>query len=63
MDKQRTIFYGFVVGFVLKIVPVPSYFFWVDVKEHIDAIFEIVAFNTSSLWNSFNSWCVSKLHH
>ena len=38
-DKQRTIFYGFVVGFVLKIVPVPSYFFWVDVKEHIDAIF------------------------
>lgn len=39
LDKQRTFFYGFVVGFILMIVPVPSFFFWRDVMEHVDAIF------------------------
>lgn len=29
MDRQRTLFYGLIIGFALLIVPIPRLFFWI----------------------------------
>lgn len=33
MDRQRTLFYGFIIGFALLISPIPSVFYWMDDNE------------------------------
>ncbi|MEQ2526960.1 hypothetical protein WMO40_09625 [Bacillaceae bacterium CLA-AA-H227] len=30
MDRQRALFYGFIIGLVLVIAPIPSSFYWID---------------------------------
>ncbi|WP_316568810.1 hypothetical protein [Neobacillus sp. YIM B06451] len=44
MDKQRTFFYGLIVGFVLLILPIPHFFFWQDVTDIVEAIFRYSGF-------------------
>lgn len=44
MDKQRTLFYGFMVGFVLMILPIPQFFFWKDVTDNVELIFRYSGF-------------------
>jgi putative Mn2+ efflux pump MntP len=44
LDKQRTFFYGFMVGFVLMILPVPHFFFWKDVTDNVEVIFRYSGF-------------------
>lgn len=44
MDKQRTFFYGFIVGFVLLILPIPHFFFLKDVMENVEVIFQYSGF-------------------
>lgn len=33
MDRQRTLFYGFIIGLVLLIAPVPNVLYWMDDNE------------------------------
>ncbi|WP_409304911.1 hypothetical protein [Peribacillus sp. SCS-155] len=35
MDRQRTLFYGFIIGFTLLISPIPSVLYWMDDIEEI----------------------------
>jgi hypothetical protein len=44
LDKQRTLFYGFIVGFVLMVLPIPNFFFWKDVIDNISIIFDYAGF-------------------
>ncbi|MFD2444038.1 hypothetical protein ACFSO7_08570 [Bacillus sp. CGMCC 1.16607] len=44
MDKQRTLFYGFIVGFVLQVLPIPNFFFWEDVIDNVSIIFDYAGF-------------------
>jgi putative Mn2+ efflux pump MntP len=44
MDKQRTFFYGFIVGFAFMIIPIPEYFFWEGILEHIYTLFRYMGF-------------------
>ncbi|MFS1519541.1 hypothetical protein V1503_24240 [Bacillus sp. SCS-151] len=44
MDKQRTYFYGFIAGFVLIILPVPHFFFWEDIIDIVDVVFQYSGF-------------------
>lgn len=43
-DNIRIFFYGFVVGTVLMLMPVPKFFFWKDVIEHVEAVFSYIGF-------------------
>jgi putative Mn2+ efflux pump MntP len=43
-EDTRIWFYGFVVGTVLMLMPVPNFFFWKDVIEHVESIFQYVGF-------------------
>jgi len=44
MDNQRTYFYGCVLGFILMSIRVPAFFFWVDIIEHVDFLFQFCGF-------------------
>lgn len=44
MDRQRTFFYGLIVGFIMLVLPIPQFFFWEDVMEHVTAIFHYIGF-------------------
>ncbi|MCA1030920.1 hypothetical protein LCL95_07805 [Bacillus timonensis] len=44
MERQRTLFYGFIVGVVLMILPLPKFFFWEDVLDVVEAIFDYSGF-------------------
>lgn len=44
MDRQKTLFYGFIVGFTMMILPIPEFFFWVDVIEHVESFFRWLGF-------------------
>jgi len=44
LDRQRTFFYGFIVGFVLMTFPIPTFFFWRDVMEHVELLFRYFGF-------------------
>ncbi len=44
MDKQRTYFYGLILGFVMLVLPIPRFFFWADIMEHVTAIFHYIGF-------------------
>jgi hypothetical protein len=44
MDRQRTLFYGLMIGFALLIVPIPRFFFWMDIIEIVAIIFRYIGF-------------------
>ncbi|GGI11806.1 hypothetical protein [Gottfriedia solisilvae] len=44
MDRQRTFFYGFIIGVTLMIVPIHPFFFWRDVMDIVDTIFRYLGF-------------------
>ncbi len=44
MDRQRTLFYGLMIGFALLIVPIPGFFFWMDIIEIVAMIFRYIGF-------------------
>ncbi|CEG27213.1 hypothetical protein [Bacillus sp. B-jedd] len=44
MEKQRTLFYGFIIGFALLIVPIPRFFFWMDMIEAVASTFRYLGF-------------------
>jgi hypothetical protein len=44
MERQRTLFYGFIVGVILMILPLPEFFFWEDVLDIVKAIFDYSGF-------------------
>jgi hypothetical protein len=44
MDIQRTYFYGFVVGFILLVLPIPHFFFLSGVMEHVVVTFHYIGF-------------------
>ncbi|MFP7471183.1 hypothetical protein SFC55_09235 [Niallia taxi] len=35
MDRQRALFYGFIIGVVLLITPVPHVLYWMDDNEEV----------------------------
>ena len=35
MDRQRALFYGFIIGLVLLIAPVPHILYWMDDNEEV----------------------------
>jgi len=35
VDRQRALFYGFIIGLVLLIAPVPNALYWMDDNEEI----------------------------
>jgi hypothetical protein len=43
-DNIRIFFYGFVVGTVLLLMPIPSFFFWRGVLDHVETMFRYVGF-------------------
>ncbi|MBP1996706.1 hypothetical protein J2Z66_008354 [Paenibacillus eucommiae] len=43
-DNTRIFFYGFVVGTVLLLMPIPSFFFWSGVIDHVESIFRYLGF-------------------
>jgi putative Mn2+ efflux pump MntP len=43
-DNNQIIFYGFVVGSVLLLMPVPSFFFWRDTIDQIETLFRYIGF-------------------
>ncbi|WP_421378003.1 hypothetical protein ACOJQI_11890 [Bacillus salacetis] len=44
MDKQRTLFYGFIVGFAMLVLPIPNFFFFNGVIEDIGILFDYIGF-------------------
>ncbi|MGG1397704.1 hypothetical protein ABE288_07715 [Bacillus salipaludis] len=44
MDRQRTLFYGLMIGFALLIVPIPRFFFWMDIIEIVAIFFRYIGF-------------------
>lgn len=44
MDKQRSIFYGLIVGFTLMIFPIPYFFFWDGVMDIVKPTFHYIGF-------------------
>jgi hypothetical protein len=44
MERERTLFYGFIVGVILMILPLPEFFFWEDVLDVVNAIFDYSGF-------------------
>jgi putative Mn2+ efflux pump MntP len=43
-DDNRIFFYGFVVGTVLMVMPVPRFFFWRGVLDHVESLYRYVGF-------------------
>lgn len=41
MDRQRTLFYGFIIGLAIFITPIPSVLYWMDDNE---AAFRYIGF-------------------
>lgn len=35
VDRQRALFYGFIIGLVLLIAPIPGVFYWLDDNEAV----------------------------
>jgi hypothetical protein len=35
VDRQRALFYGFIIGLVLLIAPIPGVFYWMDDNEAV----------------------------
>jgi tellurite resistance protein TehA-like permease len=35
VDRQRALFYGFIIGLVLLIAPIPAVFYWMDDNEAV----------------------------
>jgi hypothetical protein len=44
MYKQRTFFYGLMVGFTLMIFPIPRIFFWEDTMDIVEPVFRSFGF-------------------
>ncbi|RSD28635.1 hypothetical protein [Mesobacillus subterraneus] len=44
MDRQRILFYGFIIGATLMVLPIPMFFFWRDVSDVVDAAFDYLGF-------------------
>jgi hypothetical protein len=44
IDRQRTFFFGFLVGVSLLLISVPHFFFWVDIIEIIDKLVDYLGF-------------------
>ncbi|MBI0580002.1 hypothetical protein IEC97_21825 [Neobacillus cucumis] len=44
MDRQRTLFYGLMIGFALLIVPIPRFFFWMDIIYEVAMTFRYIGF-------------------
>jgi hypothetical protein len=44
MYKQRTFFYGLMVGFTLMIFPIPRFFFWKDTMDIVEPVFRYFGF-------------------
>jgi hypothetical protein len=44
MERQRTLFYGFIVGVILMILPLPEFSFLEDVLDVFKAIFDYSGF-------------------
>jgi hypothetical protein len=44
MERQRTLFYGFIVGVILMVLPLPEFSFWVDVLDVVEPIFDYSGF-------------------
>ncbi|WP_202080147.1 hypothetical protein [Caldalkalibacillus salinus] len=44
MDKQRTLFYGFIIGVILMVLPLPKFFFWEDVLDVVNILFDYSGF-------------------
>jgi len=42
--NSRIFFYGFVVGTVLLLMPIPNFFFWSGVLDHVETIFRYLGF-------------------
>lgn len=42
MDKQRSMFFGFILGFALLLVPVHPFFFWKDAVDGVETFFHYV---------------------
>ncbi|MCR2805708.1 hypothetical protein [Paenibacillus soyae] len=43
-DNTQIFFYGFVVGCVLLLMPIPHFFFWSGIMEHVEAVFRYLGF-------------------
>jgi len=43
-DNTRIFFYGFVVGTVLLLMPIPDFFFWRGVLDHVETMFRYLGF-------------------
>jgi hypothetical protein len=43
-EDIRILFYGFIVGTVLMVMPIPGFFFWRDVIEKVGALFRYTGF-------------------
>jgi hypothetical protein len=43
-DNTRIFFYGFVIGTVLLLMPIPHFFFWSGVIDHVETMFRYLGF-------------------
>jgi hypothetical protein len=43
-DNTRVFFYGFIVGTVLLLMPIPHFFFWSGVLDQVEIIFRYLGF-------------------
>lgn len=43
-DNTRIFFYGFVVGSMLLLMPIPNFFFWRGVIDNVETIFRYLGF-------------------
>lgn len=44
MDRERTFFFGFIAGVCLMSLPIPEFFFWRGITEHVTAFFRYSGF-------------------
>ncbi|MCR2805687.1 hypothetical protein [Paenibacillus soyae] len=43
-ENTQIFFYGFIVGCVLLLMPIPHFAFWSGIMEHIEAVFRYLGF-------------------
>jgi putative Mn2+ efflux pump MntP len=43
-DNTRIFFYGFVVGSVLLLMPIPHFVFWSGILDHVETVFRYIGF-------------------
>lgn len=43
-DHTRIFFYGFVVGTVLLLIPVPQFVLWNGILEHVETMLRFIGF-------------------